>query len=231
MRQDKPTSRPWEEAGRGPAAARRPGGRDTGVTTGVTTGVKDARDEAARALAALDTAYRRSVRARRAGDGVPPAMDDGRLTEAAHALAQAARDLARTLHVQDRPAARPSAPSRARRPADNEPLVTLDLAHRIGPGWRLCQFTHADRDAHRWHVRHDGHVAGIVTHYLNLRGERAGWEAHDARGFRLRPGTGHTSGRPPAHLWETRVAAVRAVADVHPCPEPRPPTPRGRRRS
>ncbi|MCQ0004078.1 hypothetical protein [Actinomadura madurae] len=74
--------------------------------------------------------------------------------------------------------------------------MTLDLAHRIAPGWRLCQFTTADRDAHRWHLRHDGHAAGAVTHVLDLRGRRTGWEARDARGFRLRPGPGPEAYRP-----------------------------------
>ncbi len=200
---------------RTPAPARTPAVRDTGARTVL----KAARDEAARALAALDTAYRRSVRARRARGDAAPSADDRRLTEATRALAQAARDLALTLRAQDQPAAvRPPVAPRARRPADGEPLVTLDLARRVGPDWLLCQFTIADRDAHRWHLRHDGHAAGAVTHYLNLRGKRAGWEAHDARGFRLRPGSGDTPGRPPAHLWETRAAAVRAAARAHRCP-------------
>ncbi|NVI90680.1 hypothetical protein [Actinomadura sp. BRA 177] len=104
------------------------------------------------------------------------------------------------------------------RPA-GEPLVTLDLTRRVAPGWRLHQFTLADRDAHRWHLRHDGHPAGAVTHVLNLRGRRTGWEAYDARGFRLRPGSGPEAHRLAApHLWATRTAAVRAVASAHRCP-------------
>ncbi|GAA4371155.1 hypothetical protein GCM10023088_23290 [Actinomadura verrucosospora] len=215
MRDEKLTPRARE-----PAEPPRP--RDAGGQAGVAA----ARDEAARALARLDAAAWRMARAQRetgAAAGAPPA-DERRLAEAAHALAEAARELARL--VRDH-GPRPSSGTgtgtgtreRTRRPGSGEPLVTLDLAHRFGPGWRLYQFTTADRDAHRWHLRHDGHAAGTVTHVLNLRGRRTGWEAYDARGFRLRPEPGPDA-YPPAmpSLWATRTAAVRAVARAHRCP-------------
>jgi hypothetical protein len=184
-------------------------------------GVAAARDEAARALDRLDAARRRTARARRrTGAGAPPPADEQRLAEAAHALAEAARELARLVRDHaPRPATGAGTGERTGRPVGDGPLVTLDLAHRVGPGWRLYQFSTADRDAHRWHLRHDGHATGIVTHVLNLRGHRAGWEAHDARGFRLRPEPGPDAYPPAApSLWSTRTAAVRAVAQAHRCP-------------
>ncbi|WP_338742628.1 hypothetical protein [Actinomadura luteofluorescens] len=186
-------------------------------------GVAAARDEAAHALDQLDTARRRTARARReTGAGAPPPAQEQRLAEAAHALAEAARELARAVRdcgPRPAPAARASSPERTGRQTAAGPLVTLDLAHRLGPGWRLYQFTTADRDAHRWHLRHDGHAAGTVTHVLNLRGRRTGWEAYDARGFRLRPEPGPDAYPPDApRLWSTRTAAVRATARAHRCP-------------
>lgn len=186
-------------------------------------GVAAARDEAARALDRLDAARRRTARARReSGAGAPPPAEERRLAEAAHALSEAARELARLVRDSGRRTATGTGTGtreRTRHPGSGEPLVTLDLAHRVGPGWRLYQFTTADRDAHRWHLRHDGHAAGIVTHVLNLRGRRTGWEAYDARGFRLRPEPGPDA-YPPAmpSLWSTRTAAVRAAARAHRCP-------------
>jgi hypothetical protein len=190
-------------------------------------GVAAARDEAARALDRLDGARRRAARARReTGAGAPASAEEQRLAEAARALAEAAHELARLVRDAGRRPAlhagtgvRVPAEARMRRPADDEPLLTLDLAHHIGPGWRLHQFTTADRDAHRWHLRHDGHAAGTVTHVLNLRGRRAGWEAYDARGFRLRPDPGPEAYPPGVpYLWATRRAALRAAARAHRCP-------------
>ncbi|MFD0688569.1 hypothetical protein [Actinomadura fibrosa] len=183
-----------------------------------------ARDEAVRALDLLDGARRQmALTCREAG---PAPVEDCQLTEAALALAQAARELTRLVRARTREyrtdgAAAHRSAGKARRavPDDGEPIVVLDLASRLGAGWRLCQYTSADRDAHRWHLRHDGHPAGAVTHYLDLRGERTGWEAHDARGFRLWPGPdGDAFGRSSGHLWATRAAAVRAVARAHRCP-------------
>ncbi|SFN27709.1 hypothetical protein SAMN04489713_101958 [Actinomadura madurae] len=216
MRQDKLTPRARE-----PDAARRAEPRDAGAMAGVTA----ARDEAAGALHRLDAARRAALARRETGtalEGVVRPVQEERLAEAARALAEAARELTRLLRDQaltprtaPRSAPRTAGPSRT----GDDPLVTLDLAHRIAPGWRLCQFTTADRDAHRWHLRHDGHAAGAVTHVLDLRGRRTGWEARDARGFRLRPGPGPEAYRPAApHLWATRTAAVRAVARAHRCP-------------
>lgn len=184
-------------------------------------GVAAARDEAARALDRLDAARRRTARARReTGAGTPPPADEQRLAEAAHALAEAARELTRLVRDhRPRPATGTGPRERTGRPAGDGPLVTLDLAHRVGSGWRLYQFTTADRDAHRWHLRHDGHAAGTVTHVLNLRGRRTGWEAYDARGFRLRPEPGPDACPSAAPtLWSTRTAAVRAAARAHRCP-------------
>ncbi|SNR62668.1 hypothetical protein [Actinomadura mexicana] len=184
-------------------------------------GVAAARDEAARALDRLDAARRRTARARRGtGAGAPPPADEQRLAEAAHALAEAARELTRLVRDRGpRPAAGAGTGERTRRPAGDGPLVTLDLAHSVGPGWRLYQFTTADRDAHRWHLRHDGHAAGTVTHVLNVNGRRTGWETYDARGFRLRPAPGPDAYPPAAPtLWSTRTAAVRAIALPHRCP-------------
>ncbi|MES9542411.1 hypothetical protein [Actinomadura sp. NPDC000600] len=189
-------------------------------------GVAAARDEAARALDRLDGARRRAARARReTGASWPPPAEEQRLAEAARALAEAARELARLVRDSGRrparagPGDRVPAQARTRRPAGDEPLVTLDLAHHVGPGWRLHQFTTADRDAHRWHLRHHGHAAGTVTHVLNLRGRRTGWEAYDARGFRLRPEPGPEAYPPGVpYLWATRRAAVRAAARAHRCP-------------
>ncbi|MFB4307560.1 hypothetical protein [Actinomadura sp. GTD37] len=192
-----------------------------GPDSGERAGIAAARDEAARAIDRLDAARRRT-----------PAdqVQERRLAEAARALSDAARELTRLVRDYGRgPAARSpgprsaaprTAPTRtAPRPADGGPLVTLDLAHRVAPGWRLCQFTLADLDAHRWHLRHEGHAAGTVTHALGLRGRRTGWEAYDARGYRLRPGPGPDAYRLAApHLWATRTAAVRAVAHAHRCP-------------
>ncbi|WP_141576894.1 hypothetical protein [Actinomadura sp. WMMA1423] len=208
-----------------PPRAREPAETARAQDADVQAGVAAARDEAARALDRLDRARRTAARARHetgAGAGAPPPAEEQRLAEAARTLAEAARELARLVREYGRrPAAAElvPAPARSRPPAAEEPLVTLDLAHRLGPGWRLYQFTTADRDAHRWHLRHDGHEAGTVTHVLNLRGRRTGWEAHDARGFRLRPEPGPEAYRPGAsHLWATRRAAVRAVARAHRCP-------------
>ncbi|TDD81254.1 hypothetical protein E1293_19010 [Actinomadura darangshiensis] len=216
MPHDKLTARAREPAPKGGADTRRVDTRDVETRTGVAS----ARDEAARALDRLDTARRKTARARGSTSTVVPLVREQRLADAAHALAEAAREL--TLVVLDcapEPVPGELAPTRARRPADGEPLVTLDLAHRVAPGWRLCQFTTADRDAHRWQLRHEGHAGGTVTHVLGLRGRRAGWEAYDARGFRLRPGPGPEAYRPGApHLWATRTAAVRAVAGAHRCP-------------
>ncbi|GAA1826961.1 hypothetical protein [Actinomadura chokoriensis] len=212
----------------------------------IRAGVTAARDEAARAIDRLDTARRRAARTRggRAGpdagaDAGAPDLDrpvqeqparEQEVAEAARALADAARELTRLVRGYGpgppvRPARRSppagAAPPPAGERSDGQPLVTLDLAHRIAPGWRLYQFTLADRDAHRWHLRHDGHAAGTVTHVLDLRGRRTGWEARDARGFRLRlrPGPGPEAYRLAApHLWATRVAAVRAAARAHRCP-------------
>ncbi|WP_207944984.1 hypothetical protein, partial [Actinomadura rubrisoli] len=193
------------------------------------TGLAAARDEAARALDALDAARRRMARSRRDAAAAAPApvgspAEDRQLIEATRALAQAARELTRLLRTRarerraDAPRRAPGSP-RGRRPDDGEPLITLDLTRRVGAGWRLCQYSSADRDAHRWHLRHDGHAAGAVTHFLNLRGERAGWEAHDARGFRLRPGPGGEAfGRSSPQLWATRALAVRAAVRAHRCP-------------
>lgn len=205
----------------------------------IRAGVTAARDEAARAIDRLDTARRRAARTRgvraRPDAGAPdldrpvqerPAREQ-EVAEAARALADAARELTRLVRDYGpgpptpparRSAAGPAPPLTSER-SDGQPLVTLDLAHRIAPGWRLYQFTLADRDAHRWHLRHDGHAAGTVTHVLDLCGRRTGWEAHDARGFRLRPGPGPEAYRLAApHLWATRVAAVRAAARAHRCP-------------
>ncbi|WP_433468780.1 hypothetical protein [Spirillospora sp. CA-128828] len=201
------------------ASARRGPEQDAGTRADVTA----ARDEAALALDRLDTVRRR---ARRNADrvAVMRPVQEQRLAEAARALAEAARELTRLVRdCGPEPAARATAHGSARtpvrRPAGDEPLVTLDLAHRVAPGWRLCQFSTADRDAHRWHLRHEGHAGGTVTHVLGLRGRRTGWEARDARGFRLRPGPGPEAYRLGApHLWATRTAAVLAVARVHRCP-------------
>jgi len=220
---DKLTPLPREPTpDRGDGAERAGGPRAADARPGLTA----ARDEAARALDALDTAHRRLLRARRRAGGPAVTAEDRRLAEAARVLAQTARELTRLVRArtrQYRPGApaRRAEPSRAkpvRRLAEGEPLVTLDLTRRLGPGWRLCQFTSADRDAHRWHVRHDGHACGTVTHYLHLRGERAGWEAHDARGFRLWPGQGRDAYGRTAHLWATRTVAVHAIASAHACP-------------
>ncbi|MEU5995674.1 hypothetical protein ABZ806_42430 [Spirillospora sp. NPDC047418] len=206
-------------------------------------GLTAARDEAARAIDRLDTARRRAARTRgdrATRDAGTPGLDrpvrenprehprEREVAEAARALADAARELTRLVRdYGPGPAARPvrrsppagTARQRSRERRDGRPLVTLDLAQRVGPGWRLYQFTLADRDAHRWHLRHDGHAAGTVTHVLDLRGRRTGWEARDARGFRLPPGPGPEAYRLAApHLWATRVAAVRAAARAHRCP-------------
>jgi hypothetical protein len=200
--------------------ARRPETREAGTRAGVAA----ARDEAARALDRLDAARGRTARAGRGTGTVVLPAQERRLADAAKALAEAAHELTKLVRdyrpeTAASPGAQHSARPSARRPAADEPLVTLDLAHRIAPGWRLCQLTTADRDAHRWHLRHEGHAAGTVTHVLNLHGRRSGWEAYDARGFRLRPGPGPEAHRPDApHLWATRTAAVRAVARAHRCP-------------
>ncbi|MFA1548210.1 hypothetical protein [Actinomadura chokoriensis] len=193
--------------------------RDTGPHgVGARADVAAARDEAVRAIDGLDAARRRAERTR-----VDPGWER-QVADAARVLSAAARELTRLVDDRGRePAARSAgrraAPPPARRPPEGEPLVTLDLAHRLAPGWRLCQVTLADRDAHRWHLRHGDHAAGTVTHALGLRGRRTGWEARDARGYRLRPGPGPDAYRLAApHLWATRAAAVLAVARAHRCP-------------